>query len=50
MRECAVRQAYLAGTTGHCLLYLNSRLQLRKTFVEWDKIVMGPIQDLLGVE
>ena len=50
LRECAVRQAYLAGTSGHGLLYLNSRLQHRKTFVEWDKILMGPIHDLLGVE
>ena len=50
VRECAVRNAYLAGTTGHGLLYLNSRLENRKTFVEWDKVLMGPIRDLVGVE
>ena len=50
MRECAVRNAYLAGTTGHGLLYINSRLEHRKTFVEWDKVLMGPIKDLVGVE
>ena len=50
VRECAVRKAYLAGTDGHGLLYLNTRLESRKTFIEWDKVLMGPIQDLLGVE
>ena len=28
----------------------NSRLEHRKTFVEWDKVLMGPIKDLVGVE
>ena len=49
VRECAVRNAYLAGTTDKSLLYLNSRLEKRKTFVEWDKILMGPICDKKGV-
>ena len=35
---------------GHGLIYLDNRLKNRKTFVEWDKILMGPIHDLLGVE
>ena len=50
VRECAIRNAYLAGTTGHGLLYLDSRLRHRKTFVEWDKVLMGPIEDSVGVE
>ena len=50
VRECAVRNAYLAGTTDQALLYLNSRLENRKTFVEWEKVLMGPIVDKLGVE
>ena len=50
VRECAVRNAYLAGTTGQGLLYINSTLENRKTFVEWDKVLMGPIGDLVGVE
>ena len=50
VRECAVRNAYLAGTTDQALLYVNSRLKHRKTFVEWDKVLMGPILDKLGVE
>ena len=50
VRECAIRNAYLAGTTGHGLLYINSRLENRKTIVEWDKVLMGPVDDTLGVE
>ena len=50
VRECAVRNAYLAGTTDKALLYINHRLENRKTFVEWDKVLMGPILDKLGVE
>ena len=50
VRECAVRNAYLAGTTDQALLYINSRLENRKTYVEWDKVLMGPIDDKLGVE
>ena len=50
VRECAVRNLYLAGTNDQALLYLNSRLKCRKTFVEWDKTLMGPIHDKLGVE
>ena len=50
VRQCAVRNAYLAGTTDQALLYINSRLENRKTFVEWDKVLMGPILDKLGVE
>ena len=29
---------------------VNSRLEHRLTYVEWDKVLMGPIKDLLGVE
>ena len=50
VRECAVRNLYLAGTNDQALLYLNSRLKCRKTFVEWDKTLMRPIHDKLGVE
>ena len=50
VRQCAIRNAYLAGTKDQALLYLNSRLKERKTYVEWDKVLMGPISDKLGVE
>ena len=50
IHECAIRNAYLAGTSDQGLLYINSRLKSRKSFIEWDKILMGPIDDTTGVE
>ena len=50
VHECAVRNAYLAGTQDQGLLYLDSRLRSRKTYVEWNKVLMGPINDTIGVE
>ena len=50
VKECAVKNAYLAGSSGHGLLYIDARLGHRKTFIEWDKVLMGPIEDTLGVE
>jgi hypothetical protein len=50
VRECAMRSAYLAGTDGHALLYLDTRMASRRTFPEWDKVLMGPVSDSLGVE
>jgi hypothetical protein len=32
------------------LLYLDNRLKNRHTFIEWDKTLMGPVKDRLGVE
>ena len=48
--ELVIRAAFLAGSEGEGLLYLNNRLKNRKTFVEWSKTIMGPILDKLGVE
>ena len=45
VHECAVRNAYLAGTTDQGLIYLDSRLRNRKTYIEWNKVLMGPIDD-----
>ena len=50
LAENIIRKAFLAGSRGHGLLYLADRLANRKTYVEWDKSIMGPICDLLGVE
>ena len=41
---------YLDGTTGHSLLFLDERLKNRVTYIEWNKTIMGPIKDQLGVE
>ena len=43
--QCAIRSAYLAGTRDKGLLYLLNRLSNRRTFPEWDKVLMG-----LGLE
>lgn len=50
LREICIRAAFLAGSSGHGLVFLDNRLKNRKTFVEWEKCLMGPIHDLLGVE
>ena len=50
LTESVIKQAYLAGTQDHGLLYLNHRLKNRKTFIEYNKVLMGPISDKLGLE
>ena len=50
VRQCAIRSAFLAGTSDQGLLYLDARLKNRQTFPEWDKVLMGPIHDSLGLE
>ena len=48
--EHAVRCAYEAGTQDEGLLYLDHRLRSRRTMLEWDKEILGPIMDTQGVE
>ena len=50
IRQCAVKNAYFAGSDTNGLLYIDSRLSNRKTFVEWDQTLMGPICDVIGLE
>ena len=50
LRENIIVNAFKAGTQDQGLLYLNNRLANRLTYCEWDKQMMGPIRDLLGVE
>ena len=50
IREFCIKSAYLAGSTGQGLIYLDNRMKHRQTYVEWDKVLMGPISDKLGVE
>ena len=42
--------AYLPGTTDQGLIYFDNRMKHRLTYVEWEKVLMGPIHDKLGVE
>ena len=48
--EFLVRYLYMSGVSGNALTYLNNRLANRRTFVDWNKTVMGPIIDEHGVE
>ena len=48
--EHALRCAYQGGTHDEGLFYLENRLRSRKTFIEWDKEILGPINVTLGVE
>ena len=48
--EHAIRCAFLAGTQDEGLLYLDKRLRSRRTNIEWEKEVLGPIRDTQGVE
>ena len=48
--EHAIRCAFLAGTQDEGLLYLDKRLRSRRTHIEWEKEVLGPIRDTQGVE
>ena len=50
LAEFIIRTEFIAGSQGQGLLYLADRLKNRKTFVECDKCLMGPILDKLGVE
>ena len=50
LRELCIRAAFLAGSHGQGLIFLDNRLKNRITFVEWAKVLMGPIDDKLGVE
>ena len=50
LREILIRRMYLDGTEGSSLLFFEERLKNRRTFIEWDNKVMGPIHDQQGVE
>ena len=50
LRELLIRNLYFTGTQGEELLLIDNRLKERKTFVEWNKTIMGPISDQVGVE
>ena len=43
-------ELFSVGTCGENLLYIVNRLKERNTVLEWDKVLMGPIDDEVGVE
>ena len=50
LRENIIVEAFKAGSVDQGLLYLDNRLRSRLTYCEWNKELMGPIHDLMGVE
>ena len=50
LKEILVRNLFIAGTCDQRLLYINERLSNRKTYCEYDKTMMGPIEDVRGLE
>ena len=38
------------NTGGHVLHYINNRLSNRQTFIDWEGVLMGPINDQRGLE
>ena len=50
IREIIIRKLFLLGTSGHRLIYIDNRLKHRRTFLEWDRNILGPISDELGFE
>ena len=49
-RKILITKLFHCGTAGDALLFIDNRLGARTTYVEWEKILMGPIEDQLGVE
>ena len=48
--ELLVKNLFTINTKGHSLLYLNNRLRNRRTYIDWDGHLMGPILDEQGLE
>ena len=50
LRELLVKNLYFCGTSKSSILYIDSRLKNRTTFLDWNRTVMGPIFDECGLE
>ena len=50
VRQNAMVAAFQAGTKDQGLLYLDTRMANRRTFLQWDTTIMGPIHDKRGLE
>ena len=48
--ELLVKNLFHCNTVGQSLIYLNNRFQNRRTFIDWNGQIMGPIIDEQGVE
>ena len=50
IRQNAIVEAFKAGTKDQGLIYLNNRMENRRTFPQWGTTLMGPINDKRGLE
>ena len=48
--EILARNLYMTGMDGNSLTFINERLTNRKTYLDWNKTIMGPINDTHGLE
>ena len=48
--ELLIRNLYLSGMDGSSINLINNRLTNRLTYLDWNRSIMGPIKDELGLE
>ena len=48
--ELLIKNLYKAGMVGDSINIINNRLTNRLTYLDWDRTIMGPIKDELGLE
>ena len=50
VRQLLIKNLYFCGTSEAGITYIDSRLKHRNTFIDWEKRILGPIQDERGLE
>ena len=50
LRQLLLKNLYFCGTKESSILYINSRLENRSTYLDWEKAIAGPIRDERGLE
>ena len=50
LKELMIKNLYFSDTDGETLLYLNNRMASRKTYLDWNGQLMGPMLDEQGLE
>ena len=48
--ELLIRNLYKAGMDGNSTILVDNRLTSRHTYLDWDRSLMGPVKDQLGLE
>ena len=50
LNELLALELFSVGTRGETLIHVVNRLRGRMTYLEWEKVLMGPIIDEHGIE